>query len=95
MEFFNEFEKTVNSLKEAGAVVTEKEKMNYILRTLPDLMSHIGDLIDVLEEDQQTTEYVKNKIKMLEIKEKNGSENSRSNVFVFEKTKSEGNKKTR
>ena len=85
----------MNSLKEAGAVVTEKEKMNYILRTLPDLMSHIGDLIDVLEEDQQTTEYVKNKIKMLEIKEKNGSENSRSNVFVFEKTKSEGNKKTR
>ena len=68
--------------------------MNYILRTLPDSMSHIGDLIDVLEEHQQSTEYMKNKIKMLEIKEKNESENSRSNVFVFEKMKSEGNKKT-
>ena len=33
MEFFNEFEKSVNELKEAGANVTEKDKMNYMLRT--------------------------------------------------------------
>ena len=39
MKFFNEFEKSVNKLKEAGANVTEKEKMNYMLRTLPDSMS--------------------------------------------------------
>ena len=53
MEFFNEFEKSVNELKEAGANVTEKEKMNYILKTLPDSMKHIGDLIDVLKEEEQ------------------------------------------
>ena len=29
-DFFNEFEKSVNELKEAGANVTEKEKMNYM-----------------------------------------------------------------
>ena len=40
-DFFNEFEKSVNVLKEAGANVTEKEKMNDMFRTLPDLMSHI------------------------------------------------------
>ena len=94
MEFFNEFEKSVNDLKEAGAKVTEKEKMNYMLRTLPDSMSHIGDLIDVLKEEEQNVEYVKNKIKMSELKEKSESVNSKSNAFTFEKNKYQEKKRT-
>ena len=69
-DFFNEFEKSVNELKEAGANVTEKEKMIYMLRTLPDSMSHIGDLIDLIKEEEQNVDYVKNKIKMTEQKQK-------------------------
>lgn len=57
-KFFSDFEKAVNELKAACAKVTEKEKLNYILRTLPESMSHIEDLVDVLQEDQ-TVEYVK------------------------------------
>ena len=45
VEFFKEFQKSVNGLKEAGVNVSEKEKMNYMLRTLPDSLRHIGDLI--------------------------------------------------
>lgn len=41
-EFFNDFEKAVNELKAAVAKVTEKEKLYYMLRTLPDSLSHIG-----------------------------------------------------
>ena len=94
MEFFNEFEKSVNELKEAGANVTEKEKMNYILRTLPDSMSHIGDLIDVLKEEEQNVQYVKNKIKMAELKKMSESVNTKSNAFTFEKNKYQENKRT-
>ena len=83
-DFFNEFEKSVNELKDAGAKVTEKEKMNYMLRILPDSMSHIGDLVDVLKEEQNVV-YVKNKIKMAELKENSDSEGAKSNAFVFEK----------
>ena len=84
-EFFNEFEKAINELKAAGAKITEKEKLNYMLRTLPDILSHIGDLIDVLKEEDQTTEYVKNKIKMAEMKVTDTSSNTKSNVFRCEK----------
>ena len=31
--FFNDFEKTINELKGAGAKISEKEKLNYILNT--------------------------------------------------------------
>lgn len=37
--FFTEFEESVNELKNAGAKVSEKEKLNYMLNTLPDLMA--------------------------------------------------------
>ena len=60
--FFSEFEKLVNDLKSAGANVSEREKLNYMLNTLPESYSYIGDLIDVLKEEEQTVEYVKNKI---------------------------------
>jgi len=48
--FFTEFEKLINELKGAGATVTEREKLNYMLRTLPDSLSYIGDLIDAVKE---------------------------------------------
>ena len=41
--------------------------------------------LDVLKEEEQNVEYVKNKIKMAELKEKSESENSRSNAFMIEK----------
>lgn len=84
--FFSDFEKAVNELKTAGAQVTEKEKMNYMLRTLPESLSYIGDLVDVLKEEDQTVEYVKNKIRMIDLKNKDGSENSgvQSNAFLAE-----------
>lgn len=34
--FFSEFEKLINELKYAGAKVSEREKLKYILNTLPE-----------------------------------------------------------
>lgn len=70
--FFHEFEKAVNELKNAGAKVTEKEKKDYMLRTLPESMSHIINLIDILKEEDQTVEYIKSKIQMLELRDQDG-----------------------
>lgn len=63
---FSEFEKTVNDLKTMGAKINEKEKFNYILKTL--LETYIGDLIDTLKEEKQMVDYVKNRIKLAEMK---------------------------
>lgn len=82
-KFFTDFEKTVNELKAAGAKITEKEKMNYMLRTLPETYSHIGDLVDVLKEEDQTVEYVMSKIKMMDIKNKDEGEISRSSSSAY------------
>lgn len=72
--------------------MNEKEKLNYLLRTLPSSLSHIGDLIDVLPEGDQTVDYVINKIKMYEDKEKDENINTKnktenSNVFKSEMRK--------
>ncbi|KAK9738989.1 hypothetical protein QE152_g9380 [Popillia japonica] len=58
--FFTEFEKLVNELKSAGANVSEKEKLSYMIKMLPSSLNYVGDLIDVLKESDQTVEYVKN-----------------------------------
>ncbi|KAL7288550.1 hypothetical protein TKK_0017292 [Trichogramma kaykai] len=81
--FFNEFEKTINELKSAEASINEKEKLNYVLNTLPNQYSYIGDLIDTLKPEDQTASYVKNKIQIAEMKDQQeeGTGNS-SNVFV-------------
>ena len=42
--FFGELEKTVNEFKSAGAKVSEKEKLNYMLNIQPESYSYIGDL---------------------------------------------------
>jgi len=84
--FFSEFEKAINELKGAGATVSEKEKLGYMLHTLPGEYSHIGDLIDTLKEEDQTTSYVKSKIQVAEMKMNNKDQGeSRSNVFATKK----------
>ena len=67
-------------------------KLNYLLRTLPSSLAHIGDLVDVLPAQEKTVDYVFNKIKLYEsrdneenqnLKNKNGN----SSVFKVEKKK--------
>jgi len=55
--FFTEFEKLINELKSAGATVTQRKKLKYMLRTLPDSLNYIGDLINALKEANQTCEF--------------------------------------
>ena len=77
-------------LKNAGATVNEKERLNYLLRILPSSLSHIGDLVDVLPEQGRTVDYVINKIKLYENREKEENQNLRnrnSNVFSVERKK--------
>ena len=88
-EFYNVFEKLITELKNAGTTIDKKEKLNYILRTLPNSLYHIGDLVDVLPEQERTVDYVIEKIKMYENREKEQNQNSRSkngnsNVFKIE-----------
>lgn len=80
--FFSDFEKSVNELKGAGAKISEKEKLNYMLNTLPESYSYIGDLIDTLKEEDQTADYVKNKIKLAELKSQNEHDERRTNAFA-------------
>jgi len=54
----------INELKSADATVTQREKLNYMLRTLPDSLNYVGDLIDPLKEADQKCEFLKNKIIM-------------------------------
>lgn len=87
MAFFGDFERAVNDLKGAGAKVTEKEKLNYMLNTLPESYSYIGDLIDTLKVEDQTADYVENKIRMAELKnQKDENSVKRSNVFAANKS---------
>jgi len=46
--FVDDFEKAVNEVKQADAVVSETEKLNYKLKALTENYSYIGDLVDVL-----------------------------------------------
>ena len=91
-EFFSMFKKLIIEFKNAGAQVPEKEKLNYLLRTLPSSFSYIGDLIDVLKEEDKTVDFVKNKIKMIEERENEENVKSKSrygnaSAFKSEKTK--------
>lgn len=81
--FFTEFEKTINELKNAGGKVDEREKLNYMLRTLPDSLSYIGDLIDALNESDRNCEFLKNKISMWESRNTN-NENGKKKTSVFQ-----------
>lgn len=83
-EFFSAFEKLTIDLKNSGATVSEKEKMNYMLRSLPNEYNHIGDVIDALKEEDQTVEFVMNKIKLFEKQNKESSKKGNSSAFKSE-----------
>ena len=83
--FLSEFEKAVNELKSAGAQINEKEKLNYMLNTLPNSYSYIGDLIDALKPEDQTVAYVKNKIEIAEKKQQDEHGERKTNAFAAKK----------
>ena len=84
-QHFSVTEKSVNELKSAGAKISEKEKLNYMLNTLPKQYSYIGDLIDTLKEEDQTASYVTNTIQIAEMKNNSEHSEQRSNVFAAKK----------
>ena len=47
--FFSDFEKLINELKCAGAQVSEREKLTYMLNTLPEEYSYIADIVVALK----------------------------------------------
>ena len=83
--FFTEFEKMIIELKSAGANVSEREKLDYMLKTLPESLIYIGDLIDSLNESDWTCDFLKNKIIMWEMRSESKSDRKWSNVFKVEK----------
>ena len=62
-----------------------------MIRSLPESHSFIGDLVDVLKENEQTVEYVKSKIKIMNLKE-NDKVSTKSNAYSAE-TKTNDTKK--
>lgn len=83
--FFDEFEKAANELKAAGGTMSEQEKLRYMLKALPPSYNYVGDLIDVLPERDRTVDYLKSKIKLKSLEEKNNKEQSdqpNSNAFT-------------
>ena len=44
--------------------MSQREKLNYMLNTLPEEYSYIADILDALKEENQTVAYVKNKMKL-------------------------------
>lgn len=60
--FFNDFKRATNDLKAAGAKVTKTEKANYLINALPESMAYLGDLVDLLKNDENVFEYLKYKI---------------------------------
>ena len=79
--FFSDFERLINELKRAGGQVSEREKLNYMLNTLPEEYSYIADIIDALKEENQTVAYVKHKIEIAEEKNKSNRGEMQINAF--------------
>ena len=67
--FFIDFEKTINDLRAACANIDEQEKLYYVMKTLPESLYYVGDLIDVLKDENRNCEFLKRKISMWETKE--------------------------
>lgn len=84
-EFFNEFETLINQLRNSGEAVSTEDKLNYLLLTLPDNLSHIVDIVDALPEREKTVEYVKSKLQLEFQKRtsKTDSDNSKNDTQVF------------
>lgn len=73
IEFFNDFEKLINELRNAGENVTDEDKLNYLLLAIPENVSHIVDIVDALPKGENPIEYVKTKL-LFEFKRKEGVE---------------------
>lgn len=83
--FFSDFEKLINELKGAGAQVSEREKLNYMLNTLPEEYSYIADKIDAVKEEKETVACVNNKIEIAEKKDKSNRGEMKTNAFAAKK----------
>ena len=79
--FVDDLEKAVNEVKQADAVVSETEKLNYKLKALTENYSYTGDLVDVLPERERTVDYLKSKIKLKRTESVTQTSNDTSNVF--------------
>ena len=91
--FILEFEQLINKLKAAGATLKKSEKLDYLLKTLTDSLSYLGDIIDTLKEEDITCDYVENEIYMSETKYKYSNNNNiKSSVFKTENRDVECNK---
>lgn len=91
MIFFNEFEKLLNELRNAGENISEDDKLNYLLLTLPESLSHIVDIVDALPKSERSTEYVKSKL-IIEFQKREGSGmRGSSQVFNSNVIKYKGN----
>ena len=77
-DFFSEFEKACNEFKAAGGKIEEEEKIRYLINALPSSYSHIGDLIDLIPNEQRSVDLIKSKIteKSLNKTEKEGKPNA-------------------
>ena len=62
-------------------MVTETEKLNYMLKALPENYSYISDLIDVMPERERTVDYLQSKIKLKKTESVTQISNDTSNVF--------------
>jgi hypothetical protein len=65
--------------------VKEKEKLKHMLNTLPETYNYIGDQIDALKEENQTVTFVKNKIEIVEIRDKSDQGERKPNAFDAKK----------
>ena len=59
--------------------------MNYMLNTLPESYSYIGDLTDTLKNENQTADYIRNKIYIAEMKRQKEHGEKWTNVFAVRK----------
>ena len=83
--FFSNFEKLINELKCPSTQVSEREKLNFTLNTLPEEYTYIADIVDALKADNQTVAYVRNKIEIAEKKNKSNRGELHTNAFSAKK----------
>ena len=83
--FFSNFEKLINELKCASTQVSEREKLNFTMNTLPEEYIYIADIVNALIADNQTVAYVRNKIEIAEKKNKSNRGEMQTNAFSAKK----------
>ena len=65
--------------------MSEREKLHYMLNTLPEEYTYIADIIDALKAENQTVAYVKNKIEIAEKKNKSNRGEMQTHAFSAKK----------